>query len=101
VKDRGQRLGVRDQKSPEPGAVNLQTICPIRDAEIASRMGAPDGKPITVHHLVATIAGARSDNFSGAETQHLQANASAAGIRAARKGFVLTPPARPQTPPAK
>ena len=61
--------------------------------------GTLDGKPVTVHHLVATIAGADTDLFSGPENQLLQAELPQQGFALVRKGFVLTPPKRPIAPP--
>jgi hypothetical protein len=48
--------------------------------------------------LVATIAGAKTDLFSGPENQLLQAELPQEGFVLVRKGFVLTPPAKPQAP---
>jgi hypothetical protein len=60
--------------------------------------GTLGGKPVTVHHLVATIAGTHTDLFSGPENQLLQAELPQAGFALVRKGFVLTPPAKPIAP---
>jgi hypothetical protein len=75
------------------------SIEPIQLASHADMQGTLDGKPITVHHLVATIAGADTDLFSGPENQLLQAELPQAGFALVRKGFVLTPPAKPGAPP--
>jgi hypothetical protein len=56
--------------------------------------GMLDGKPVTVHHLVATIAGANTDLFAGPEDELLQAELPQQGFSLIRKGFVLTPPRR-------
>ena len=56
------------QTGSEPGSV-----APIELATYADEQGTQNGKPITVHHLVATIAGAKTDLFSGPENQLLQA----------------------------
>lgn len=81
------------QSGSEPGS-----IAPVALATYADEQGTMDGKPVTVHHLVATIAGARTDLFSGPENQLLQAELPQAGFALVRKGFVLAPPARPQAP---
>jgi hypothetical protein len=81
------------QTGSEPGSV-----APIELATYADEQGTPTGKPITVHHLVATIAGAKTDLFSGPENQLLQAELPQEGFVLVRKGFVLTPPAKPQAP---
>jgi hypothetical protein len=75
------------------------SIAPIQLATHADMQGTLDGKPVTVHHLVATIAGADTDLFSGPENQLLQAELPQAGFALVRKGFVLTPPAKPSAPP--
>jgi len=77
------------------------SIQPIQLATLADEQGTLDGKPITVHHLVATIAGSRTDLFAGPESQLLQAELSQQGFALIRKGFVLTPPTRPGVPPAQ
>jgi hypothetical protein len=77
------------------------SIAPIQLATYADEQGSLDGKPIVVHHLVATIAGAVTDLFSGPENQLLQAELPQQGFAMVRKGFVLTPPAKPGAPPAE
>jgi len=67
----------------------------------ADEQGTFDGKPIAVHHLIATIAGASTDIFSGPENQLLQAELPQAGFALVRKGFLLTPPTNPGAPPAQ
>jgi hypothetical protein len=71
----------------------------IQLATYADEQGTLDGKPIVVHHLVATIAGAVTDLFSGPENQLLLAELPQPGFALVRKGFVLTPPAKPGAPP--
>jgi hypothetical protein len=68
-------------------------------ATYADEQGTLDGKPVTVHHLVSTIAGNKTDIFSGPENQLLQAELPQQGFALVRKGFVLTPPAKPVAPP--
>lgn len=75
------------------------SIEPVRLATYADQQGTLDGKAIAVHHLVATIAGADTDLFSGPEDQLLQAELPQQGFALVRKGFVLTPPAKPIAPP--
>jgi hypothetical protein len=77
---------------------NAGSIEPVLLATYADQQGTLDGKPITVHHLVATIAGASTDLFSGPENQLLQAELPEEGFALVRKGFVLTPPAKPVAP---
>jgi hypothetical protein len=77
------------------------SIEPIRLATYADEQGTLDGKPVSVHHLVATIAGASTEIFSGPENQLLQAELPQQGFALVRKGFVLTPPARAGAPPAQ
>jgi hypothetical protein len=77
------------------------SVAPIQLATYRDEQGSLDGKPIEVHHLVATIAGANTDLFSGPENQLLQAELPQQGFALVRKGFVLTPPAKPGAPPAE
>ncbi len=74
---------------------------PIRLATYADERGSLDGQPIAVHHLVATIAGSNTDLFSGPQNQLLQAELPQQGFALVRKGFFLTPPAKPGAPPAQ
>lgn len=88
------------------------SVVPVQLATYADMRGTLDGKAITVHHLVATIAGAKTELFSGNENQLLQAELPQAGFALVRKGFVLQPPSKApaapqaqaapaQTPPAQ
>ena len=77
------------------------SIAPIQLATYADEQGSLDGKPIVVHHLAATIAGAVTDLFSGPDNQLLQAELPQQGFALVRNGFVLTPPAKPGAPPAQ
>jgi len=77
------------------------TIEPIQLATYADELGTLDGKPIVVHHLIATVAGDTTDLFSGPENQLLQAELPQQGFALVRKGFILTPPAKPGAPPAE
>lgn len=77
------------------------SIVPVQLATYPDQQGTLDGKAITVHHLIATIAGSTSDLFSGPENQLLQAELPQEGFALVRKGFVLTPPAKPLAPSAQ
>lgn len=77
------------------------SVEPIQLATYADEQGTLDGKPIPVHHLVAAIHGASTDLFSGPDNQLLQAELPQQGFALVRKGFVLTPPAKPGAPPAQ
>ena len=72
---------------------------PVTLATYADEQGTLDTKPITVHHIVATIAGDKTDLFAGPENQLLQAELSQQGFALVRNGFVLTPPAKAGAPP--
>ncbi len=85
---------------PKQSGTAPASINPIQLATYADEQGTLDGKPITVHHLVATIAGTNTDIFSGPENQLLQAELPQQGFALVRKGFVLTPPAKPPSMPA-
>jgi hypothetical protein len=75
------------------------SISPIQLATYPDEQGTLDAKPVSVHHLIATIAGATTDLFSGPDNQLLQAELPQQGFALVRKGFVLTPPAKPLAPP--
>jgi hypothetical protein len=77
------------------------TIEAITLATYADEKGTYNGKPVIVHHLVATIAGAATDLFSGPQNQLLQAEFPQQGFALVREGFILTPPAKPLAPPAQ
>lgn len=76
------------------------SAAPVRLATYADMHGTLDGKPITVHHLMATIDGGQTELFSGPENQLLQVELPQEGFALVRKGFVLQPSARaPAAPP--
>jgi hypothetical protein len=77
------------------------SVAPVQLATYADQRGTLDGKPVVVHHLIATINGAATDLFSGPENQLLQAELPQPGFALARQGFVLTQPAKPGAPPAE
>ena len=77
---------------------NAGSIEPVQLSTYADQEGTLDGRKITVHHIVATIAGANTDLFSGPENQLLQAELPQEGFALVRTGFVLTPAARPDAP---
>jgi len=89
------------QSAGADGSQEAASIVPIQLATYADEQGTLDGKPIAVHHLVATIAGAKTELFSGPENELLQAELPQQGFAVVRKGFVLTPPAKPSAPPAE
>lgn len=75
------------------------SVEPVRLATYRDERGTLNGKPIEVHHLVVSIAGAQTDLFSGPENHLLQAELQQPGFVLVRNGFVLTPPAKPGAPP--
>ena len=77
------------------------TVSPIQLSTYADELGTLDGKPVAVHHLVATMGSAVTDIFSGPENQLLQAELPQEGFAMVRKDFVLTPPAKPGAPPSQ
>jgi hypothetical protein len=77
------------------------SVEPVQLATYADEQGTLDGQPIPVHHLIATVAGVDTDLFAGPDNQLLQAELPQQGFSLTRKGFVLTPPKRPITPPAQ
>jgi len=74
------------------------SIEPVQVATYPDQQGTLDGKVVTVHHLIVTIAGSKTDLFSGPESELLQAELPQEGFALVRKGFVLTPSARPVAP---
>jgi hypothetical protein len=76
------------------------SIDPVQLATYVDEQGTLDGKPIAVHHLVATIAGANIDLFSGPGNRLMQAELPQDGFALVRDKFVLKPPARAAAPPA-
>ena len=85
---------------PKQSGAEPASVAAVQLATYADEQGTLDGKPIAVHHLVATIAGLSTDIFSDPENQLLQAELPQRGFALVRKGFVLKPPAKPQAPPA-
>lgn len=75
------------------------SVEPVQLATYADEQGTLGGQPVTVHHLVASIAGANTDLFAGPDNQLLQAELPQQGFSLVRKGFVLTPPKRPGAAP--
>jgi hypothetical protein len=86
---------------PKQAGNEVGSIAPIQLATYRDEQGTLDGKPISVHHLIATIAGTRTELFSGPSNQLLQAELPQQGFALVRDGFVLTPPAHPSAPPAE
>jgi len=68
-------------------------------ATYPDEQGTLDGKPLPVHHVVATVTGADTDLFIGPENQLLQAELPQPGFSLIHKGFILTPPKRPGAAP--
>lgn len=77
------------------------SILPVQLATYPDQQGTLDGKTIDVHHLVATIADAKVDLFSGPDNRLLQAELPQQGFAVVRHGFVLKPPAQAPAPPAQ
>jgi hypothetical protein len=84
---------------PKQSGTQIGSIEPIHLATYADEQGTLNGKPIPVHHLVATIAGSSTHLFSGNENQLLQAELPQQGFALIRKDFVLTPPSKAGAPP--
>jgi len=90
------------KKSTGPdGTVQAGSIASVELATYADEQGTLDSTPIVVHHLVANIAGAKTDIFSGPENQLLQAELPQPAFALVRNGFVLTPPTKPGAPPVQ
>lgn len=80
---------------------NAGSVEPVQMATYADEQGTLDGKPVAVHHLVATIGGAKTDLFSSPDNRLLQAELAQQGFALVRSGFVLKPAARAAVPPAQ
>jgi hypothetical protein len=74
------------------------SVQPVQLATYADEQGTLDGKPVVVHHLMATIAGVQTELFFDPDNHLLQAELPQQGFALVRKGFVLTPPKRPIAP---
>jgi hypothetical protein len=77
----------------QAGSIQLVALATYPDEQ-----GHLDGNPITLHHLVATVAGAQTNLFSSPDNQLMQAELPQEGFALVRKGFVLTPPKKPIAP---
>ncbi len=77
------------------------SIEPAQLATYADVQGTFDGNSIAVHHLIVTIAGAKTDLFASSENRLLQAELPQQGFVLLRNGFVLKPPARAAAPPTQ
>lgn len=84
---------------PKKTGSQIATIEAVQLATYPDMQGTLNGAAITVHHLTATIAGTHTDLFTGPENQLLQAELPQRGFALVRKGFVLTPPAKPLVAP--
>jgi hypothetical protein len=84
---------------PKKSGTEDGSVVPVELATYSDLEGTLDGKPVTVHHLEATMGGAKTELFSGPDNQLLQAELPQQGFAMVRKGFALTPPARPGAPP--
>ena len=69
-------------------------------ATYPDEQGTLDGKPVTAHHVVATIASSETDLFVGPGNRLLQAELPQQGFSLIHKGFVLTPPKKPGAAPS-
>lgn len=96
-------LGARQNSRDLWAIIPIRTgsVDPVQLATYADMQGTLDGKPIAVHHLVATIAGAQTELFSGPQNQLLQAELPQDGFALVRNGFVLKPPAKAPAPPPR
>jgi len=75
------------------GSVEAVQISTLRD-----EAGVLDGKPVVVHHLQLTVAGASTELFTDEGGHLLQAELPQPGFAAVRESFTLTPPQKPAPP---
>lgn len=78
------------------GSIQAVTI-----ATYADEHGTFNGKPVTLHHLAATINNQPIDLFASEQNQLMQAELPADGFALVRTGFLLTPPKKPIVPPGE
>lgn len=79
--------------------IQTGSVEPVQLATYADQSGTLDGKPVVVHHLVATIGGAVTDLFTSPQNHLMQAELPQKGFAMVRNGFVLTQPSNPGAPP--
>lgn len=77
------------QTGNQPATINAVQLATYPDEQ-----GTLNGRTITVHHLVATMAETSTDLFIGPENQLLQAELPQAGFALIGSGFLLKPPAK-------
>lgn len=84
---------------PKQSGNDSATTAQIQLVTYPDEQGTLNGQQVTVHHLVANVAGTSTDLFSGPENQLLQAELPQQGFALIRKGFILKPPAKPGAAP--
>ena len=82
------------QSGNQPATINAVQLATYPDEQ-----GTLNGRPITVHHLVATMAQTSTDLFTGPDNQLLQAELPQDGFALTDSGFVLKPSAKAGPPP--
>ncbi|MFP5237398.1 MAG: hypothetical protein ACLGSD_15995 [Acidobacteriota bacterium] len=80
----------------EQGSIQAVTVATYPDEH-----GTFNGKPVTLHHLAATINNQPIDLFASERNHLMQAELPADGFALVRTGFVLTPPKKPIVPPGE
>jgi len=80
----------------QQGSVQAITLATYPDEH-----GTFNGKPVTLHHVAATINNQPIDLFASDQNQLMQAELPADGFALVRTGFLLTPPKKPIVPPGE
>ena len=75
------------------------SVTALRIATKPDEQGTLNGQQTPIHHYTVTADADTIEIFSNPSNQLMQAEWTEEGFAMVRQGFVLTPPARPQTPP--
>jgi len=75
------------------------SVTALRIVTKQDEQGALNGQQTPIHHVTITADADTIEVFSDTSNQLMQAEWSEEGFAMVRQGFVLTPPAKPRTPP--
>lgn len=75
------------------------SVTALRIATKPDEQGSLNGQQTPIHHITVTADADTIEIFSSPSNQLMQAEWTEEGFAMVRQGFVLTPPAKPRTPP--
>ncbi len=75
------------------------SVEPLRIVTKQDEQGTLNGQQTPIHHVTISTGADTIEVFSDPSNELMQAEWSQEGFAMVRQGFVLTPPARPRTPP--